>query len=74
METLKKLALRLDCTVDYLIGFSDDFGNITIADHAFTKKENNLIHDFRGLAPDLQHRACSYIKKLKDLYDFESKD
>ena len=30
LDTLKKLALLFECSIDYIIGFTDDFGNVTI--------------------------------------------
>ena len=30
LETLKKLSSIFECSIDYIIGFSDDFGNVTV--------------------------------------------
>lgn len=75
IDSLKALAACLDCTIDYLIGISDDFGNVVLDDYLLNKalnaEEKSLLKEFRALPDDLQQRARVYIKKLSELNDFE---
>ena len=43
LDTLKKLALLFECSIDYIIGFTDDFGNVTI--YKETEQLTALSHD-----------------------------
>lgn len=75
IDSLKALAVCLDCTVDYLIGVSDDFGNVVLDDYllgqSLSTEEKSLVKELRALPEDLQRRASVYIKKLSDLNDLE---
>ena len=73
IDTLKKMALILESTVDYLIGFTDDLGNVVSVGtrEGQSKAERALFGDFIKLPEDLQRRAVQYVKKLKEISDFE---
>lgn len=75
IESLKVLATCLECTTDYLLGFSDDFGNVVIERDVFgervTTEEKELLRALRALPVDLQKRARAYVEKLKELTDLE---
>ncbi len=77
IDSLKSLAACLDCTVDYLIGVSDDFGNVVLDNgllgDALSTEERTLLQQLRALPEDLQKHARTYIKKLSDLNDFRRK-
>ena len=73
IDSLKGLAACLECTVDYLLGISDDFGNIVVSfsGEALNAEENEIVKNFRELPNDLRRRAAVYVKKLKELDEFE---
>ncbi len=75
IESLKALATCLECTTDYLLGFSDDFGNVVIEDNVLgervTTEEKTLLRALRTLPVDLQKRARAYVEKLKELTELE---
>lgn len=75
IESLKRLAACLECTTDYLLGFSDDFGNVVVESSPLgehlTVEEKMLLRTFRALPVDLQGRARAYVDKLKELTDLE---
>lgn len=74
IDSLKALAVCLDCTVDYLIGISDDFGNVVLDNGLFGEslnaEERTLLNELRTLPEDLQKHARAYMKKLSELNDF----
>ena len=52
IETLIEIANILETSVDYILGRSDDFGNITIKEKSpskITSEEQALLDDFRSL-------------------------
>lgn len=75
IESLKILASRLECSIDYLIGFSDDMGNVSMerygSNQSLNSQEIELLHAIRKLSNSLQERAKIYIKKLSELNDLE---
>lgn len=56
ISTLNKLCDLFECSLDYLVGREDDFGNISIKNPTaeLTAEEQNLIKDYRALTPALQ--------------------
>ena len=57
METLKKLSLIFECSIDYLVGHSDDFGNVQNAsESSLSKDETDLLFLFRQL-PDTRKKT-----------------
>lgn len=69
------LADFFECSTDYLLGRSDDFGNIAINRESpsvyLAPSEREVLADFRRLPEDLQRRAKAYMKKLVDILDEE---
>ena len=72
-STLIQLADFFECSTDYLLGRSDDFGVISIHSQkekpasALSQDEQKIINDYRSLPPDLKHRAAAYMEKLVEL-------
>ena len=68
------LANYFNVSVDYLLGRSDDFGNITVLEStpALSTNEEQLLKNFRKLPDELKHRAGVYMEKLVELADEES--
>ena len=66
-STLILLADALECSVDYLLGREDDFGNVTVqgSGPALTHAEQQLLNDFRVLSPDLQEMLQATIQTWK---------
>ena len=75
IESLKILASCLECTIDYLLGFSDDIGSVSMARHTVNQSLNDeeveLLRTMRTLSKSLQERAKVYIRKLSELNDLE---
>lgn len=69
IETLKKLSFIFECSIDYIIGHSDDFGAVPITQInstlTLTKDEQELINDYRSLAPSLQEMLRATIQTWK---------
>lgn len=68
-ETLKKMSTIFECSIDYLIGYSDDFGNITIKEKSspsLTPEEQQLLNDFRSLPKPEQAQASEYVRFLSE--------
>ena len=66
-STLILLADALECSVDYLLGREDDFGNVHVQGTApqLTAVERQLLEDFRSLSPDLQDMLTATIQTWK---------
>ena len=68
IETLQKLANFFECSIDYLVGREDDFGNITIkaenAAPALTEQERRMLELYRKLPPYLQENAYAELKGM----------
>lgn len=65
---LIQLANLFECSIDYLLGRSDDFGNINIQQKSpaptLTQAEQDLLNDFRSLPRPEQAQAAEYIHFL----------
>ncbi|MBE5753229.1 MAG: helix-turn-helix transcriptional regulator [Clostridiales bacterium] len=64
---LIQLAKYFGCSIDYIVGLSDDFGNITFDSSsapALTSEENNLLEDFRSLPRQEKAQASEYVHYL----------
>ena len=72
-STLVLLANFFQCSIDYLLGREDDFGNITVQETAtqLNAEEMELVRIFRNLPNDLKHRATTYMKSLLALIEEE---
>ena len=69
---LIKLAVFFECSVDYLLGREDDFGNITVKTEKsaeLTSGEQTLLANYKKLPEDLRHLAETYVKKLVSLHE-----
>ena len=67
IATLKKLSELFECSVDYIIGHSDDFGNITIKESsisALSADEQLLLNDFRALSRSDKAQVREYARYL----------
>ena len=71
---LIRLADFFGCSIDYLVGREDDFGNISIVSNNayFSLSEQELLIRFRKLPIDLQNRAGMYIERLTALNEDEN--
>ena len=65
--TLIKYADFFECSIDYLLGREDDFGNVHVHGPApqLTTAELQLLEDFRALPPDLQDMLTATIETWK---------
>ena len=65
--TLIKYADFFECSIDYLLGREDDFGNITVAGtgQELSSEEVQLLHDFRALSPDLKNMLLATVATWK---------
>lgn len=73
IQTLIKLSNIFEVSIDYVIGNSDDFGNIAVVGAPeLPADEIELLADFRKLPDDLRHRAKSYMKRLAELVSEEA--
>lgn len=60
-----RLADFFQCSTDYLLERSDDFGNVTIlSDYPVSPKEQALLKDFRALSDQDRLQATDYIQYL----------
>ena len=73
IETLQKLANFFECSIDYLVGREDDFGNITIkaenAAPALTEQERKLLEHFRVFDVKMQQRVFALVEVLRQDYE-----
>ena len=51
IETLKKLSQIFECSIDYIVGNTDDFGNVTVKGNGpvLSPEEKKLIETYRAL-------------------------
>lgn len=67
LETLKKLSVIFECSIDYIIGHSDDFGNVTIqqkSPSSLTPEEQKLLENYRSLPREERSQASEYVQFL----------
>ncbi|MBQ7643189.1 MAG: helix-turn-helix transcriptional regulator [Clostridia bacterium] len=58
IDTLIKLADLFDCSIDYLVGRTDDFGVVNVG-HSLGKDEIDLLENFRALSPKAKEYLSS---------------
>ena len=65
-NTLLKYANFFECSADYLLGRSDDFGNIIINNQtpALSTEEQRLVSTFRTLPETEKTQASDYVNYL----------
>ncbi len=67
--TLNALADFFECSVDYLLGRADDFGNVTVkkdSSPGLTPEEELLLANFRSLPRPERAQASEYIHFLAE--------
>ena len=65
LDTLKKLSVIFECSIDYLVGNSDDFGVVqTAPNYALTALESEMLSHFRKLNVSAQHKVIGYVYAL----------
>lgn len=66
IETLLVLANFFECSIDYLIGRSDDFGNIQRPEQKeeLTPGERELLEKYRGLSTAGKQQAAALIDSV----------
>ena len=74
-DTLIQLADFFQCSIDYLLGRSDDFGNISIQTDGpqLTAEEQQLLNDFRTLPRPERAQATEYVHYLADRRGIKNK-
>lgn len=64
INLLKKLSQIFECSIDYLIGIEDDFGNVIIKEKnpatTLTQAEQDLLNDFRSVPRPEQAQIAEY--------------
>ena len=69
VETLIKLADIFDCSLQYLIGLTEEYDDVTIhqSNHLIlTPEEQNLLNDFRSLPREERKQVAEYTHYLTD--------
>lgn len=66
--TLVALADYFNCSVDYLLGRTEDFSSPAFTNAPTSLKEKELLVAFRTLPAELQAHLITHIKKLAKLY------
>lgn len=68
-DMLIKIADYFDCSIDYLVGREDDFGNITSTGESsgLTADEEKLVSIFRTMSPTRQATVLDTVEGLADL-------
>ena len=64
-----QLANFFECSTDFLLGRSDDFGNIIVKEKSpsnITSEEQALLDDFRSLPRQERAQAAEYVRYLAD--------
>ena len=77
IETLQKLANFFECSIDYLVGREDDFGNITVQSESsapvLSADERELLEHFRAVDGRTQQRILARAEVLRQDYEEERK-
>lgn len=68
LETLGKIADFFEVSTDYLLGRSDDLGNVTVKQTGtgLTGEEERLLRCFRTLSPADRAQAAEYLTFLME--------
>ena len=63
-ETLQRLADLFECSIDYLLGRSDDFGNVTVRTDGIqlTADEERLLNTYRRLTEKNKMHVSAYAQ------------
>ena len=70
--TLVALANYFNCSIDYLMGRTDEYYNLEkMLVQPHNEKEASLLANFRKLPKDYQAHICSYVCKLVGLHSKE---
>lgn len=64
LDTLKKLSLIFECSIDYLVGHTDDFGIVQNSEPSLTTFESEMLSLFRKLNTQDQNKAIGYLYAL----------
>lgn len=64
LDTLKKLSLIFECSIDYLVGHTDDFGIVQSSVPSLTTFESEMLSLFRKLNTQDQNKAIGYLYAL----------
>ena len=76
-STLIALAEYFNCSVDYLLGRSDDYasskGEPSFQKNGLSKQEKEMLSAFHTLPSDLKAHLLDYTKKLTNLYQDQKK-
>ena len=70
-QTLIAIADYFCCSIDYLLGRSDEFGNVTILpdyqqQENFSSDERTLLKYFRNLTPPYKKLLLEYVSFLEE--------
>ena len=74
LETLVQLTKILGVSSDYLLGITDDFGQLTTrapGDFYTSPTEQELILNFRRIQPDLKNHILGIVRNLASNSDHE---
>lgn len=66
IQTLIKLSRLFECSIDYLIGNTDDFGNVTVENTELSENEQKLLEDYRSLPRQEKVQAEEYVHYLAE--------
>ena len=72
IDTLIKLADTFGCSIDYLVGRSDDFGVVNSRQYV-SKDEASLLDSFRVLSPEAKNFLSSTAEFL-ETYENKKRD
>ncbi|MBE5750921.1 MAG: helix-turn-helix transcriptional regulator [Clostridiales bacterium] len=70
-EVLTAIADFFECSIDFLLGREDDFGNITVSDksaEAITTEERQLLHDYRLLSVKEKAQIKEHVELFLERY------
>ncbi|MDD3230528.1 MAG: helix-turn-helix transcriptional regulator [Oscillospiraceae bacterium] len=83
-ETVKALVQLYDVSADFILGLSDDMGNVCPpsgtskskpkAADAISSGDAELIKKIEGLSPEAKEKAADYLEMLKTLQEVKSGD
>lgn len=69
LDILIQMADVFSCSIDYLIGRSDDFGQVVVFDtkaEPLTTDEKSLFKNFRALSNERKMQVLEYAELLSD--------